>query len=152
MKKEKFIDRHIILGNVKTKIIPLDLDGDGQTGGVEALSQQSNVIPVKETSELGDAITEFNKDDLSGDRLSSIDFRSRINNFEIAPMIALDSLIGMGFIPTKAGILNRVKMRKSVSLGGAGRKEFVDIVVGKTQRDSQIRTGQNLMGMGEVKK
>lgn len=151
MKKEKPIKKYVILGNVKTEIKPMDLDGDGETGGVEVLHQQSNVIPVKETSELGDAIVEFNKDDLSSDRLSSIDFRSRINHFEIAPMIALDSLIGMGFIPTKAGILNRVKMRKSVSLGGAGRKEFVDIVVGKTQRDSQMKSGQNLIGMGEQK-
>lgn len=142
------IKKFIILGNTKVNITPADLDGDGKVGGVENLIQTDGVMSVKETSELGDAITEFNKDDVSMDRLSSIDFRSRINEFEIAPMIALDSLIGMGIIPIKAGILNRVKMRKSVSLKGEGRKEFVDIVVGKAERDAKLK-GSSLIGTGE---
>ena len=148
-KKTEGQKRFIILDGDKIEIVPTDLDGDGKVRGVERLGNTNSMIPVKETSEMGDALTEFNKDDVSMDRLSSIDFRTRINPFELPSMIALDSLIGMGVIPIRAGILNRVKMRKSVSLNGEGRKEFVNLVVGKQDKDMKIGGKQmagNMMG------
>jgi hypothetical protein len=125
-----------------------DFNRDGVTGGTEELSRDNPIITAKDSTELGDAITEFNRDDVSEDRLSSIDFRSRIDPFEMQPMVALDALIGMSVIPVQCGILNRVKMRKSVSISGQGRKEFVDIVVGKREDDeNKLKKGfKNLMG------
>ncbi|NIQ15378.1 MAG: hypothetical protein GTO02_13580 [Candidatus Dadabacteria bacterium] len=142
----------LIIDGIKLEVKPPDLDRDGKSGGVEKIqSKYSNVQVPKESTELGEAITEFNKDDVSPDRLSSIDFRSRIDPYEIGPMIALDALIGMGCLPVQCGILNRVKMRKSVSLKGLGRKEFVDVVTGKRDFDqNSLKKGMsNMMGGGK---
>lgn len=140
----------VIINGVKIATKAPDLDGDGQTGGIEEINKFKKVLPAKESTELGEAIMEFNRDDVSDDRLSSIDFRSRIDPFELTPMVALDSLIGMGIIPVNCGILNRVKMRKSVSIKGQGRKEFVDIVTGKRDFDEKSlkNSAKNFVGMG----
>ncbi|NIP39039.1 MAG: hypothetical protein GWO07_07100 [Candidatus Dadabacteria bacterium] len=141
----------VIVDGAKIIIAPLDLDGDGKTGGVERINKFNAVQPAKETTELGEAIHELNKDDVTPDRLSSIDFRSRINPFEMTPMVALDASIGMGVIPVVCGVLNRSKMRKSVSEGGKGRQEFVDIVTGKRNLDdSNFKAGmKNFVGVNQ---
>lgn len=151
--KKHLFNNSIVLNGVKIEIIKADLDGDGKTGGVEKVQQNfnKNIVNVKESTELGDAIKEQNKDTVS-ERLSSMDFGSRIDKMEMSPMVALDSLIGMGVIPIECGKLNRVKMRKSVSINGEGRKEFVDLVTGKKEQDMKVGFGQklsNFVGMGD---
>lgn len=150
--KPKF-QNSIVLNGVKIKMINPDIDGDGIRGGEEKVEKNfnKNVVPIKEGSELGDAIKEQNKD-IVADRLSSMDFGSRIDKLEMSPMVALDSLIGLGVIPVDCGKLNRVKMRKSVSIGGEGRREFVDLVTGKKEQDMKAGFGSklgNFIGMGQ---
>lgn len=146
-------DNSIVLNGIKIKLVNPDLDNDGEIGGEEKIEKNFNksLVPIKEGSELGDAIKEQNKD-IVADRLSSMDFASRIDKLEMSPMIALDTLIGMGVIPIECGKLNRVKMRKSVSIGGEGRREFVDLVVGKKEQDMKAGFGSklgNFIGMGQ---
>lgn len=126
-----------IIDGTKVQIVPSDLDRDGKVGGIEKISKLRDVINAKDSTELGDALTDLNRDEITEDRLSSVDFRSRIDPFEMTPMVALDALIGMGVLPVRAGVLNRVKMRKSVSLKGQGRQEQVDVIVGKRESDKE---------------
>jgi len=152
-KKKHSFKNVIVLNGVRTELVSADLDKDGKTGGTEKIKQtfDKSILPVKESTELGDAIKEQNKDIIS-DRLSSMDFGSRIDKLEMPPMIALDSLIGMGVIPVECGKLNRVKMRKSVSIQGQGRREFVDLVTGKKEQDMKVGFGQklsNFVGIGQ---
>jgi len=143
------------INGVRIELVAADLDKDGITGGTEQVQQSfdKGQVPIKESTELGDALTEFNKDDVTSERLSSIDFKSRINQYELPPMIVLDVLIAMGILTTKCGMLNRVKMRKSVSLEGLGRKEFVDVVTGKKEQDIRAanlgQMGKNFVGAGK---
>lgn len=150
MRKKKHI---VIIDGTRMELHPVDVDKDNITGGTEKVHRASSnpVMPVTESTELKDALEKFNLDEVKG-RLSSMDFLSRIDKYESTPMIALDSLIGMQIIPQDCGILNRVKMRKSVSINGEGRKEFVDIVVGKKDQDMQkgLAAGfKNFVGVGD---
>ncbi|KKN50107.1 hypothetical protein LCGC14_0636050 [marine sediment metagenome] len=144
----------IIINGIKTELIAADLDRDGSTGGTEKVQQsfdQGNV-PIKESSELGDALTKFNEDNVNKERLSSIDFMSRIDPFEMPPMVGFSSLIGLKVIPVESGIIIRNKMRKSVSLKGLGRGEFVDVVTGKKEQDIRMgaaQMGKNFVGMNK---
>lgn len=143
-----------LIDGIRTELIPADLDKDGKVGGIERIQQKTDEgqVPIKESTELGDALTEFNKDDVTKERLSSIDFKSRIDPLELPPMIVLDVLIAMGVLTTKCGMLNRVKMRKSVSLKGLGRSEYVEIVTGKKEMDIKagiLQKGQNFAGFNK---
>lgn len=144
-----------VIDGIRTELIAADLDKDGTVGGTEKIQQKIDTgqIPIKESTELGDALTEFNRDDVTKERLSSIDFKSRIDPLELPPMIVLDVLIAMGVLTTKCGMLNRVKMRKSVSLKGLGRGEFVDIVTGKKEMDIKsanvMQKTQNFTGFSK---
>ena len=143
-----------VIDGIRTELVAADLDRDGVVGGTEKVQQKfdSGQVPIKESTELGDALTEFNRDDISKERLSSIDFKSRIDPLELPPMIVLDVLIAMGVLTAKCGMLNRVKMRKSVSLKGLGRGEYVDIVTGKKQQDIQagiMQKTQNYAGFSK---
>lgn len=143
-----------VIDGIRTELINPDLDKDGIVGETEQIQKKidEGTVPIKESSELGDALTEFNRDDVTKERLSSIDFKSRIDPLELPPMIVLDVLIAMGVLTTKCGMLNRVKMRKSVSLKGIGRQEFVDVVTGKKEMDIKaagLQKAQNYMGMGK---
>ncbi len=145
----------IKLNGIRTELEMADLDQDGEIGGTEKIKQtfDQGQLPVKESTELGDALVEFNRDDVTPERLSSIDFKARIEPIEMPPMIVLDVLIAMGVLPKKCGMLNRVKMRKSVSFKGLGRKEYVDIVTGKKEQDIKMGIAQktgNFMGMNKA--
>lgn len=144
----------VVVNGIRTELVAADLDKDGVTGGTEKIQQSfdSGTLPIKESTELGEALHEFNRDDVNSERLSSIDFMARIDNFEMPSMVGFDSLIGLKTIPIECGVILRTKMRKSVSLKGLGRGEFVDIVVGKKEQDIRLGMGQmgkNFIGMNK---
>ena len=58
----------------------------------------------------------------------------RIDPAQYHAMCKVDALIGMKFLPTSVSIVNRSLMRKSVSIGGEGRKEFVQVVAGQQEK------------------
>lgn len=98
----------------------------------------ANIENINESSEISETIKEMNDDELNPDGFSSIDMKTRLNNIEISSMIALDSLVALGFLPTETGFITRSKKRLAISLNGKGREEIVDI----TGRMREQQTGQ----------
>lgn len=144
----------IIVNGIKTELVAADLDKDSVTGGTEKVHQSfdQGVTPIKESTELGDALTKFSEDVVDKERLSSIDFMARIDPFEMPSMVGFSSLIGLKVIPIESGILVRNKMRKSVSLKGLGRGEFVDVVTGKKEQDIRLNAGQKVQNFAGMNK
>ncbi len=145
----------IVLDGTKIQLQSADLDGDGVTGGVERIQQSydEGIQNVLQPTELGDTLKELNKDDLEDNtRMSGIDMRARLHPVEMSNLLALDSLVALQVMPTKCLAFSRQKKRLSVSHNGLGRREIVDIVQGKQERD--IRKGgfmdniKGFMGMG----
>lgn len=138
------------IDGVRMKLESPDLDGDGVMGGLETIksNQDRGVMQIKENTELGEALDLQNRDIENSERLSSVDFISRINNFQHAPLVAVDTLCAMKVISRDARIVVRNIMRKSVSLDGKGRKEFVELVTGKKELEIK-RQANNLMGHGQ---
>lgn len=130
------------LDGVRIRLQAPDLDGDGQTGGIETVARNidSAITNVIQPSELGDSLKELNKDeiDVSNSRMSGIDLRARLHHMEVASVLALDSLVSLGVLPTKCLAFTRQKKRLSVSLDGKGRTEIVDVVAGKRAQDIQM--------------
>ena len=144
----------IIINGTKTELIAADLDNDGKTGGKEEIHQSfdTGVTPVKESSELGEALNKFSEDIVDKERFSSIDFMARIDPFTMPALVGFSSLIGLKVVPVESGTIIRNMLRKSVSLKGQGRKEFVDVVTGKKEQDIRLSAGQmgrNFTGMNK---
>lgn len=136
----------IYVDGIETNLQKIDKSTDKQE------QPDRNIMPVSEQTELGQALAEFNKDEVNEDRLSSIDFRARIDKIEMPYMIIFDSLIGMKVAPVVCGILNRTKMRKSASLGGKGREEYVSIITGRKQMENEggfMQGMKNFAGVGK---
>ncbi len=127
------------IDGVKVKVISPDLDGDGETGGVETVSKDMGITPIQQGTELGDAIKEINKDDIEvNTRMSGIDMRARLHPLEISSVLALDALVSLGILPTSCLAFTRQKKRLSVSLEGKGRDDIVNIVSGKRELDAKM--------------
>lgn len=126
------------VGKVRIQLTNPDLDGDGVTGGVEQVSRSGwdEIIPAQQKSETAEATENLNKDVLDNSRLSTMDFLSRINPAEYDPMTKIDVLIALRFLPKSTAWINRTKMRKSVSLSGEGRREFVDLFTGQKEAEA----------------
>lgn len=126
------------LDGTPARLIPHDLDGDGKTGGIEYISQSTEVTStVGQPTELGDSLKELNKDVLDKiTNMSGMDMRARLNPIEISSILALDSLVALRFLPLDALRITRQKKRLSVSQNGKGREEIVSIVQGKQNRDA----------------
>jgi len=96
---------------------------------------------LKDKSELGEVFDNLDNDVVSPDtKMSSVDFNTRLDGFEISTIMVIDELTRMGIFPDRAG-LTRQKKRLSVSLQGKGREEKVRIIQG--ERDN--RTGMGVM-------
>lgn len=94
-------------------------------------------IDINDNHNLGEIIKELNNDKVDkNSKMSNIDMNARLNNIEISSILALDSLVSMQFLPLKCLDFTRQKKRLSVSLGGEGRKEIVQIF-------NSNETGQN---------
>ena len=94
---------------------------------------------INETTELGDSLKQLNNDDIEkGFRMSGIDMRTRLQSSEIPPLLAIDYLVGCKVLPIGVLSLTRQKKRIAVSIQGLGRREIVDIVAGKQDRDKAI--------------
>ncbi len=129
------------LDGIKFKVEPPDIDKDGQTGGVETVTQRTGdagVSHVVNTSELGDTLKELNSDEMDAQgRVSGIDLRSNLHPFEVNSVLALDTLVALGFLQTKCLAFTRQKKRLAVSLNARGREDIVRIVQGKREHDEK---------------
>ncbi len=103
------------------------------------------ITPVQQPTELGETLKELNKDHIDPNtRMSAIDMRSRLHYAEIGALLALDSLVSLGILPTKCLAFSRQKKRLSVSEGGRGREDFINVVAGKRESDKAMMG--NMMG------
>lgn len=129
-----------------------DIDNDGKTGGVEKVqSAKSEFMQIKDTTEMGEALDHQNRDEENSERMSSVDFISRINEYQHAPISAVEFVASHGVISKNARSITRFIKRNAVSLDGKGRQEFVDVVVGKKENDVRKAGISNMTG-GNVQK
>lgn len=135
------------IGKTRVELLPPDLDNDGRIGGIEKVQMRgslSEVIPAQQKSETAEAMENLNKDIVDNSRLSSMDFLSRIHPAEYHGMTRIDILIALKFLPSDTSMINRSKMRKSISLQGEGRKEIVSMATGnqamQNERFSKLRS------------
>lgn len=115
--------------------IPLQVKDPEQTlqGNIPSVSN------ITSPTELGESLKELNKDSIeTNTRMSGIDMRARLHPFEISYVLALDSLVALGVLPTSCLAFTRQKKRLSVSLLGKGREEIVNIVAGKREQDAKM--------------
>ena len=115
-------------------------------------NSDSGIENVQEISDTAQTLKELNSDAVDGDKFSSIDMKTRLANIEISGIIALDTLVGLDFLPEQASFISRSKKRLAVSLKGIGRQEVVQIAQGmrdKEQGKSAFERLGNLFGGGE---
>ena len=142
----------IRLDGTLVRVLQRDLDGDGIVGAdhEETVKPKSfGEMDVKETTELGESLKELNDDTVSaGNRMSGIDMRTRLNMFEISPILSVDSLVGFKFLPIDCLTFTRQKKRLAVSLEGKGREEMVNVIQGKQENDVRKAGGvTTLLGL-----
>lgn len=139
------------IDGIRMRLVSKDIDGDGVTGGTENVQSHKDqgIARIKESSELGEALELQNLDIENEHRLSSVDFISRINNFHLAPLVAVDTISSMGVISRNARIVVKNIMRKAVSLEGKGRAEFVELATGKREADLKKASVQNMAGSNQ---
>ena len=103
----------------------------------------SGIQQAKESTELGDALDNLNKDDIEPEtRMTSIDMRSRLHHAEASSVLALDALVALRVLPVDCLAFSRQKKRLAVSVDGQGRKEIVDIT--RSKRGDDIEGGKTL--------
>lgn len=131
----------IVLNGVRCELEAPDIDNDGKSGGVEKIvnNPSSFIQPITQPTELGETLTELNKDMIEPNtRMTGIDLRANLHPIEVAGMTVLDSLVGLRFLPASVLPFTRQKKRLSVSIKGRGRKDIVEIAVGKRDHDKEI--------------
>lgn len=136
------------IDGVRMKLEKTDFDGDGNTDEAESIKthKDSGVVNIKDNTELGEALEHQNKDTENEQRLSSVDFISRIGGMQLPSLVAVDTIASMGVISRDARIVVKNIMRKAVSLEGKGREEFVQVVVGKKESDIRKASIGNMTG------
>jgi len=94
---------------------------------------------IHELSELGEVMQSLDQDSINSEKLSNVDFNTRLSSVEINSIMIIDELANLGILPTEDTGLTRRKKRLSVSKDGLGRQEKVQIVQG--QREQQTGGG-----------
>lgn len=149
----------VTLDGIRTRLELPDIDKDGKSGSdeIETVTQRiaEDIQPIVQPTELGDSLKELNLDKLDiNTRMSDIDLRAHLHRFEQPSVLALDSLVSLGFLQTKTLGFTRQKKRLSVSLEGRGRDDIVKIVGGKREHDEKAQASgfgdkiRSFVGMG----
>lgn len=125
------------------------LKADGVDIGTHTTETQGNQLfndykdfgiqPITEDTELGQVTKELTKDEIGQNtRMSSIDMLANLGKYEVSSILALDALIGMGFLPIKGLMITRQKKRLSKSLLNKTSEQIVRIAGG---REEQVQRG-----------
>lgn len=144
----------IVIEGIQLRIDPPDLDGDGQTGGIETIPMDNTTSPIYQESEMSESMKELNNDAINEQGMSAIDFNSRLAVSEEPSITAFESLCGK-LIPNSWLTLTTKAKRNKVSILGKGRAEKVQLVTGKLERDVKLKTfsfkesGKNIFGLGK---
>lgn len=136
------------IDSIPVRLESVDIDRDGRSDETETIKshKEQGVLQFKESSELGEALEQQNRDIENQQRLSSVDFLSRLNPYSVSPVSAVEFISANGVISRDARLITRIFKRNIVSDGGKGRQEFVDVVVGKKESDIRKAGIQNLTG------
>ena len=149
----------INLDGCKIRNVPPDLDGDGIVGGIERVSMDNpnNIIPIKQSSELGDSLEIAFSDNFNFKELvSDIDMKSNLHAVQIPYLAIFDSLCKMRFIGVKHLAISRQVKRLSVSEKtknlGSGRRNIENMTTGKREQDRMGGDKASTFMVGEMKK
>jgi hypothetical protein len=133
----KKVYRPIInLDGTRLQIEPQDLDKNGKTGGIEAVSQErKDITPIMQPTETGEVIKEAFKDEIEDSTgLSSIELKSNIHDIQSAAISTWNYLSRNGVIGHKAMFLTRTLLRTRVSVAARGREDVVRIAQGQAEK------------------
>lgn len=137
---ETLEDTVVILDGVRMIVKNVNLDENGQKNSTEIIQSEKGLREITQPTEIGEALRELNQDILDeSTRMSTIDMKSRLKDWEIPSLLAIDALVALKVLPPKVLSLTRQKKRLNVSIGGQGRRETVDTIVG--ERAQQAKTG-----------
>lgn len=135
----------ISFNGIKIEVQPPDLDGDGNIGGVERLTQdigQKGIQHINQPTELGESLKELNLDDTNNDMgMSGIDLRANIHYIEHVFITQFDSLVALRFFPAETLAVTRIKKRNSVSINARGRTDVVNVVAGRREQEAHNSGG-----------
>lgn len=107
-------------------------------------------LPFKEKTEMGEVFDNLDNDNINPKTgFSNIDFNARLMPWEVSNCMVFDELKALGILPENANITTQ-KKRLSVSLGGEGRKEKVQIASGSRDAELAGRSGGFLGGLKKM--
>jgi hypothetical protein len=127
---------HTNLDGVSFQLEQPDIDGDGQTGGVEKiqLNPDVGITSINQSTELNDVLMNL-------DEKKSIDMNARLHPMVLSPIAAFKTFVYMQWIPPEWRQFPDTFLGLTVSLKGTGRKEKIEAIVGKRERDTQAAGG-----------
>lgn len=142
----------IVLDGTPTQLKAIDFNKDGETGGIEILEQESNLMTSTTPTELGDTIREMNKDEIDiKTRMSSVDMKANISEMDLLTISAFDSLVWLECMPIECLAVTRKMLRLSVSKDALGRQNAVDIATGQRNHQREMQTSK-LASFFKIKK
>jgi len=108
----------------------------------------SNESEFSQVSELKEVFENLDKDIVEAEHFTSIDFNTRLTNFELSGIVGLQMLVPLKVGGANCSLIARNIKRHKVSLGGLGRMEKVQIVQGQRDHQSEKQSiGSKLMGL-----
>jgi hypothetical protein len=94
---------------------------------------------IREQNLNSELLREINKDEFNiKDKTTTIDLMTRLSDFEISNILAIDSLVMLDFLPKDFLNFTRQKKRLNVSLGGEGRKEIIRIFESNKEEETKV--------------
>ena len=97
----------------------------------------SNESQFEQVSELKEVFDNLDKDVVEDDHFTSIDFNTRLTDFELSSIVALQMLVPLRIGGKYCSLISRNIKRHKVSLAGLGRSEKVKIVQGQREHESE---------------
>ena len=92
------------------------------------------------STEIGEVFGNLDRDELSDENLSDIDFNTRLKSWEISNCIIFDEFKQLGILPHWAN-LTRILKRLNISRDGKGRGEKVQIASASREAEMEGRKG-----------
>jgi len=147
------------LDGTRIEIVPPDLDGDGNVGGVERIQQSnpSDIIPMKQSSELGDSLELAFSDKFDPlEKVSDIDQKASLSPVQVPYLTIWESLCKSRFLASSnLGVSRQVKRNSNSIISkhmGIGRRNIENMTVGKREFDRDTADKTKTVFMGDMKK
>lgn len=119
----------------------MDLDGDGITGENETIgNKNSDIFVPQDRTETGEALAAMTQDKENTIGTSDVDFISNLSGLHIPPVAAGMMMSLEGVYPASTRTLIRELMRIMVSHEALGRKQNVEIAVGRSEKQNMGST------------